>query len=200
VSNIAAIILAAGESSRFGKPKQLLEFEGKTLLRRVVDAASAANCSPIVVVIGGNEVQARAESELTDAVVVKNEHWKHGIGTSIRTGVQHLIDTGASVDAIVILVCDQPFVDAALIKQLIALHAKTRKAIVASGYADTLGVPAIFDRSCFSELLALADSRGAKSVIVVNKQRIAELPFPKGNIDIDTMKGWKKFEVLLRSA
>jgi molybdenum cofactor cytidylyltransferase len=144
-----------------------------------VDAASAANCSPIVVVIGGNEVQARAESELTDAVGVKNEHWKHGIGTSIRTGVQHLIDTGASVDAIVILVCDQPFVDAALIKQLIALHAKTRKAIVASGYADTLGVPAIFDRSCFSELLALADSSVPSRSLSLTSNASQSFHFPK---------------------
>ena len=107
-----------------------------------------------------------------------------------------MIDCTPGVGAIVLLVCDQPFVDAALIQQLIALRAQTKKAIVASSYSETLGVPALFDRSCFEELLALDDKRGAKAIILSNPERVTELPFPQGKIDIDTIEDWKNFETL----
>ena len=87
-----------------------------------------------------------------------------------------------------LLVCDQPFVDAKTIEELIALRAKTEKTIVASSYSDTLGVPALFDRSCFQELLALNDASGAKAIILSNRERVAEFPFPQGKIDIDTVE------------
>src|SRR5712671_3387407 len=112
MAKAAAVILAAGGSSRFGKPKQLIELRGKTLLRRILDAATEAGCSPIVVMIGGAIVGVRKELETTNTAVVENENWQRGIGTSIRAGVQHVIEHTPDVDAIVLLVCDQPFVDA----------------------------------------------------------------------------------------
>lgn len=209
--NIAAIILAAGESARFRKPKQLIHVGGKSLIHRAVDAASKAGCSPIVIVVGSDKDANRSASgaeamkpndgligeigrELknTDVAIVKNKNWQRGIGTSIRAGVQHLIDHTSQVDGIALLVCDQPFVDAQTIRDLVALRQKTSKAIIASSYAKTLGVPALFDRSCFQELLALPDANGAKPVILANRERVAEFPFPKGAIDIDTPDDWKK--------
>src|SRR5438105_3629543 len=154
---VAAVILAAGESSRFGQPKQLLQFRGETLLRRIIDAAMDADCTPIVVVVGNPDPQVRQIVAATTAVAVENKNRKRGIGTSIRVGVQRVIDNKEDVDAVVLLVSDQPFVDAGVIKQLIALYDQTKKMIVASSYADTLGVPALFDRSCFRELLVLDD-------------------------------------------
>jgi molybdenum cofactor cytidylyltransferase len=107
------------------------------------------------------------------------------MGTSIRVGVQHAIDIAPNVEAIVLLVCDQPLVDAHTIEQLIALRRKTKKAVVASSYADTLGVPALFDRSCAEELLRVDDRTGAKQIISSNYDRVAEFLFPEGKIDID---------------
>ena len=195
MAKVAAVILAAGGSSRFGKPKQLIELRGKTLLGRILDAATEANCSPIAVVISDAMIEVR-KLETTNATVVENENWQRGIGTSIRAGVQHVIDHRPDLDAIVLLVCDQPFVDAVRIKQLITLRAQTQKTIVASSYANTLGVPALFDRSCFPELLALDDESGAKAIILSNPERVAELPFPQGEIDIDTMEDWEEFKTL----
>ena len=183
--NIGAVILAAGKSSRLGQPKQLLQFHGKTLVRRIVDAAREAGCSPIVVVIGSDKEKVARELEQTNAVIVENVNWNNGMGTSIRGGVQHLIDIAPNVEAIVLLVCDQPLVDSHTIEQLIALGEKTKKAIVASSYAGTLGVPALFDRSCTEELLRLDDGSGAKPIIFSNHDRVAEFPFPEGKIDID---------------
>lgn len=82
--------------------------------------------------------------------------------------------------------------DAQTIEQLIVLREKTKKAIVASSYSDTLGIPALFDRFCFAELLELDDERGAKPIILSNPERVAEFPFPRGKIDIDTVEDLKK--------
>ena len=91
-----------------------------------------------------------------------------------------------------LLVCDQPAVDARVIQRLIALHETTGKNIVASSYADTLGVPALFSRSVFQELLSLGDKAGAKSIVLRNCERVASFSFPAGQIDIDTWEDWEK--------
>jgi len=193
-NEIAAVILAAGASSRFARPKQLVQFRGKSLLRRIVDAAAEAKCSPVVVVIGSETEKTREELAGTSAIAVQNKDWQRGIGASIRAGVQGAIDNPTKVskppllEAIVLLTCDQPFVEGQTIRELVALYEKTKKAIVASSYSDTLGVPALFDRSCFAELLALDDDSGAKPIILSKRERVAEFPFPEGRIDIDTVE------------
>jgi molybdenum cofactor cytidylyltransferase len=192
MAKIGAVILAAGESSRLGQPKQLIRFRGKTLLRRVVDEAIQAGCALIVVVVGSKREKISAELISDDIVLVENENWKLGIGSSIRAGVRALIDensgpvTDDEISAIVLLVCDQPFVDSGVIRSLIGLRDKTGKAIVASSYSGTVGVPALFDRICFQELLDLPDDSGAKPIILAEPGRVAELPFPDGARDIDT--------------
>ena len=203
-NEIAAIILAAGGSTRFARPKQLVQFRGKSLLRRIVDAAAEAKCSPVVVVIGSETEKTREELAGTSAIAVQNNDWQRGIGTSICGGVQEAMDNAGKggrpsavskpslLEAIVLLTCDQPFVEAQTIHELIALYEKTKKAIVASSYSDTLGVPALFDRSCFAELLALDDDSGAKPIILSKRERVAEFPFPEGKIDIDTVEDYEK--------
>src|SRR6266576_3774033 len=152
--NIGAVILAAGESSRLGQPKQLVQFRGKSLVSRAIDAAIEAGCSPITIVLGSDSKKIEDELAGTGVAIVINESWRAGIGTSIRAGAQNLLSQAPNLEAIVLLVCDQPFVDARVIKGLIELRQKTDKSIVASAYSGTLGVPALFDRSCFQELLA----------------------------------------------
>jgi molybdenum cofactor cytidylyltransferase len=190
--NIGAVILAAGESSRLGQPKQLVQFRGKSLVRRIVDAATEAGCSPITIVLGSDSKKIEDGLAGTGVAIVKNENWRAGIGTSIRAGVQNLLSQAPNLEAIVLLVCDQPFVDARVIKGLIELRQKTNKSIVASAYSGTLGVPALFNRSCFQELLALGDDTGAKSIIMRNRERVAEFPFPQGEIDINTVADYEK--------
>ncbi|HEX4708604.1 MAG TPA: nucleotidyltransferase family protein, partial [Candidatus Udaeobacter sp.] len=172
--SIASVILAAGESSRLGQPKQLLEFRGKTLVRRAVEAAIEANCSPVIVVTGDAHAEVKNALAAANTILVQNSQWTQGVGTSIRVGIQHLIDNAPGVDAAVLLVCDQPFVDCDLVRGLIAMHSETGKPIVASAYADTLGVPALFDRSIFQELLRLDGHLGAKTIILSNRARVAE--------------------------
>ena len=186
MGNVGAIILAAGGSSRFGQPKQLLSWQGESLVRRAARSAIGAGCARVSVVTG--EARERIENELrgTSAVIVENPEWQRGLGTSIRCGLRQLVSAHPELDAVVLLACDQPFVDANVIQSLIAQREKSRKPIVACSYAGTLGVPALFDRAFFEALLALADDSGAKALIEAHPANVAQIGFEKGAIDIDT--------------
>ena len=191
---IGAVILAAGGSSRFGEPKQLIPFRGKSLVRRIIDVACEADCSPVVVVIGSDDENLHRELDGAGVVTVQNRQWQRGIGSSIRCGIHGLTNSSPDVEASVLLVCDQPAVDVGVIERLIALHETTGKSIVASSYADTLGVPALFTRSVFEELLSLGDKTGAKSIVLRSPERVASFAFPEGQIDIDTWEDWEKLD------
>lgn len=191
---IGAVILAAGGSSRFGQPKQLISFRGKSLVRRIIDAACEAGCSPIVVVIRSEDEKFHPELDRAGVVIAQNHQWPRGIGSSIRCGIQGLTNSSPDVEASVLLVCDQPAVDSRVIQRLIALRETTGKSIVASSYGDTLGVPALFTRSIFEELLSLGDKAGAKSIVLRSRERVASLSFPEGEIDIDTWEDWEKLD------
>jgi molybdenum cofactor cytidylyltransferase len=206
--NVGAVVLAAGGSSRLGQPKQLLKFRGETLIRRAIRAAHEAGCDPIVVVVGEISEAIRSELDIRDSrispssdrdpgvrttrvTVVENPEWKRGIGTSIRRGLEQL---PPSVDATVLLTCDQPFVDGSIVNELIGLHRKSGKPIAASKYATTLGVPALFDRSCFAELVGLPDDSGAKRLISARPNDVVPIAFEAGAIDIDTPEDFESLK------
>jgi molybdenum cofactor cytidylyltransferase len=194
MGNVGAIILAAGGSARFGQTKQLLSWQGESLVRRAVRSASEGGCARVTVVAG--EARDRIENELreTVAVIVENPEWRRGLGTSIRCGLRYLISAHPELDAVVLLVCDQPFVDANVIQSLIAQRENSRKPIVACSYAGTLGVPALFARACFEALLALADDSGAKALIEARSADVAPIKFEKGAIDLDTLADFERIQ------
>lgn len=160
----------------------------------MADQAGEADCSPVIVVSSNLRDEIKRELRATPAATIENENWKRGIGTSIRAGVRYLINCATNVDAAVLLVCDQPFVNSKTIRDLITVYGKTKKQIVASSYGGTIGVPALFDRSCFHELLALDGDSGAKAIVLSNPERVAELAFPDGAIDIDTIEQWNEIQ------
>ncbi len=193
MERIGAIVLAAGGSARLGRPKQLLQFRGQTLLRRMIDAAVTANCSPVTVVVGAERDRVLRELAETKEFLVENETWQRGIGSSIRTGLRELLAAYPNTAAVILLVCDQPLVDATVIAGLRAKHSETKKPIVASSYAGTLGIPALFHRSYFDQLFELEDDAGAKQVILNHAKDVAEYAFPGGAIDIDTATDYEQF-------
>jgi CTP:molybdopterin cytidylyltransferase MocA len=186
MGNVGAIILAAGGSSRLGQAKQLLMFGGETLVRRAVRAATEAHCAPVVVVVGDSGNAIRDELRETAAVIVENPDWERGLGGSIRCGLEYLTGLASPTGAVVLLTCDQPSVEAKTITALISEQDKTGKPMVASSYANTLGVPALFDRSRFKALLSLSDDSGAKSLIAARPNDVAAVGFEQGALDIDT--------------
>lgn len=192
MSRIAAIVLAAGASSRFGKPKQLAMFRGKTLVRHAVSAAIAARCDHVAVVAGEHAREIQSELEGMACDVVTNHEWREGLAGSIRAGLQHLLTDDHDIEAILLLACDQPLVDAESLRQLIELPQATGKAIAASAYAGTLGIPALFVRSVFPKLLELTGDRGAKELILSRPDDTASFDFPAAAIDIDTASDYER--------
>jgi molybdenum cofactor cytidylyltransferase len=190
---VAAIVLAAGGSTRFGEAKQLTVFRGETFVRRIVAATIESGCAPVIVVAGEDASQITLELAGLAARIVMHPHWSNGLGSSIGAGVQHLIDSAAEPDAAILLACDQPFVSAATLRQLIQLRLTSGKLIVASAYEGTLGIPALFDRSCFPDLLQLKGDSGAKGIIFSRRHEVEPFNFPAGAIDIDTPADYQCF-------
>lgn len=190
--SVGAVVLAAGGSSRFGQPKQLAIFQGEPFVRRIVTAAKDAGCAPVIVVVGADAAQITPVLADLPVSIIDHPNWSNGLGSSIAVGVKHAETIAADLNAAILLACDQPFVNAAILKQLIQLHLKDGKPIVASAYAGTLGIPALFDRSCFADLLQLTGDSGAKKIILARRPDVETFDFPAAAIDIDTAADYEK--------
>lgn len=173
----AAVILAAGAGRRMGGPKALVRLDGEPLLHRTARVALEAGLSPVVAVIGD------WEAELGDLAVesVVNAEAREGMASSIRAGIAAL---PPEAEAALLLLVDQPAVDAALLRRLLALAARDPARPAACAYANTLGVPAVLPRRLFPELLALQGDHGGKALLL--REMAAALPFPAGADDLDT--------------
>lgn len=183
---IGSLILAAGNSSRLGEPKQLLRHRGETLIRRAVRVALEAGCSPVVVVCGAAREGVEAELGGLAAAVCYHAGWQRGMGSSVRAGMAHTLSLAPKLEALMLMVCDQPFVTAEVLRELIAARERSGKRAAACGYADTVGVPALFDSTLFPLLAAVPDTHGARRVLSALADEVARVPFPRGEIDIDT--------------
>lgn len=185
---VAAVILAAGGSVRMGQPKQLLRYAGQTLVRRIAETALGAGCDPVLIIVGRESEAIGAELQNLAVTLVPNENWEWGMGTSIRAGMAVL----PAVDAVMVLACDQPHVRAALLRQLIEAQRATGKAIVASAYAGTVGVPALFLARYFAKLRSLGDNAGAKDLLRSQPNDVATIAFAEGAIDLDTPEDYEQ--------
>jgi len=185
------IVLAAGAAARMGVLKQLLRYEGKTLLRRAVDAALASRCRPVIVVLGAQADALRAEIAGTDVHIAVNREWAEGMGASIRCGVAALEEvTAERAKAAVLTLCDQPFVTGEVINRLLEAYRAGASPLVASEYGSkdelTRGVPALFSRALFPELMDLRGGEGAKRVIERHLPEATVVAVPEAAFDVDT--------------
>jgi len=178
------IILAAGSSSRLGRPKQLLVYNHKTLLQHVIDEAKLADLSPIVVVIGANADELSKSSNLSGTNIIINDSWETGMSSSIAAGLAALIDN--KPQNMILSVCDQPQINAQLFSDLVRMKNKTGSGIVASAYAGTLGTPVLFNEKYYDALLNLTGNEGAKKLLNLHQNEVSFIPFEDGQIDIDT--------------
>lgn len=156
----AAVILAAGASSRLGEPKQMVRWHGMTLLERSVAVAKEAGLDPVIVVLGASAARVSEVCDLRQAWVVVNPRWSEGMASSVRAGME-LAENFPKVDGAVLLTCDMPLVGAAHLRALV----DAGEAVVGSGYAGRVGVPAFFARRRFQELLTLAGDTGARALL-----------------------------------
>lgn len=180
-------MLAGGTSARLGQPKQLLQYNGRSLLQHSVQAAVQSGAGPVVLVTGAYAQQVRSQVQGEDRVhIVWNEHWQQGIASSITCGLQSLLAVATGVQRAAFMVCDQPFVTASLLQQLLQTSMATGKPIVASAYGGTVGIPAVFTSSYFNLLLQLTGDEGAKKLMRQHPGDVVTVAFTQGNIDIDT--------------
>ena len=191
MNNTGIIILAAGSASRFGNIKQLLRFNNKTLLQHAIDEATTSGAETIVIVTGANAKEISTSINNNRVEIIFNEDWKQGMASGIVAGLKKTITLNNDIENVIITVCDQPFVSSALFQQLYQTKQENTKHIAASAYVETIGTPALFTQKYFDALMSLAGDEGAKKILLANKDDVATVEFPQGNIDIDTPKDYE---------
>lgn len=182
----AAIILAAGGSTRLGQPKQLVPVEGEPLLLRTVRMAQEADCAPILVVLGHESKRMRAMLVGLPAVPVVNPGWAEGMGSSLRCGIAVLEEIDPLPPNVLLLVCDQVALTAQFLREMRRAHAEGQRPIMASRYAGRAGVPAIFSSRYYSELQRAEGDRGARDVLQRYAADVELIDFVDGEKDLDT--------------
>jgi CTP:molybdopterin cytidylyltransferase MocA len=183
---VAAIILAAGASRRLGQPKQLLQLHGETLLERALRLAKEAGASPVIAVLGASFIEIAAAIPQGNSIRVLNDRWQEGIASSIHAGLHALDSIAHDSPGVLMMTCDQPRLTADHLRALIdTFHVQSPPSIVASTYAATVGVPAVFPRSVLPPLLELRGDQGARSVLLKPPCQLVKFEFPGGDIDID---------------
>ncbi|MHC0442447.1 nucleotidyltransferase family protein [Flavobacterium sp. 3-210] len=186
------VILAAGNSSRLGQPKQLLGYKDSTLLKNTIGEASLVPNAKIIVVTGANNQLIEEELDPSKISISFNPDWESGMASSIVNGLQKLLTLYPDYENCIFAVCDQPYVSSLIFENLIQEHYKTEKGIIASAYSETLGTPVLFYKKYFAELLELKGQEGAKKIISKFSDDVVSVSFEKGNIDIDTEDDYNK--------
>ena len=187
----AIMILAAGNSSRLGRPKQLLAYKNKPLLQVVSDAALQTAFRPVTIVLGAYKNEIARQINGTVNYVI-NDHWQEGMGSSIAAGLAATLKLSPGIQQVIIAVSDQAFISQEIFEQLYQQQQLSAKGIVASKYEETAGTPVLFSKKYFADLLALKGDSGAKSILKTYPKDIETITFEKGEMDIDTEEDYKK--------
>jgi len=178
-----AVVLAAGASTRFGSPKQLVRIGGRPLLHAVVTRAAEVTGNALVVVLGSDAARLAPLLKHSPGSIVINRHWREGLASSIRAGVASLPSTCAGV---LLVLADQAAITTDDLKRLAGTWRRRPRCIAAALYAGTTGAPAVFPRSTFTELAALRGDRGAQSILRRSADRVVRVPMPAAELDLDT--------------
>jgi molybdenum cofactor cytidylyltransferase len=184
--NPGALVLAAGGSTRLGRPKQLIRYQDEALVRRAVRAAIEIQCEPVVAVCGPEFSSVRQELAGLQVTVVENPNWKSGMASSLTCGLEAALRSMPQMDALLVTLCDQPLIDAAELLRLISFYRESGAAAAASRYGDSGGPPAIFGRPLFPQMKDLQGDAGAKRILRALGNQVAWMDLPEGAMDIDT--------------
>lgn len=181
--SLHAIVLAAGASSRFGSPKQLVRVDGRPLLHAAVSRAVEVAGHAVSVVLGAHAADLAPLLRHTAASIVINRDWSEGMASSIRAGVSRL---PGSCGGVMLVLADQAAVTAEDLRRLATSWRQQPDYIIAAQYGATLGAPAIFPASYFRDLTELRGDRGAQALFKRNPDRVIRVPMDSASIDIDT--------------
>ncbi len=181
--SVFAIVLAAGESSRFGSTKQLSEFDGESLVARAIHLVEEVCGDRSVLVVGSDWKRVLAASEPQRGFFVRNERYESGMASSIACGVKSVAHTA---DAVLLMMADQPLITAEHLNSLLEELEKAADDIIVSEYSDVQGPPIIFPAHCFDSLMKLQGDHGARALLSDSRYSVRGLVFDAGTVDIDT--------------
>jgi molybdenum cofactor cytidylyltransferase len=181
---IGIVVLAAGPSTRLGRPKQLIPYRGATLLRHAAQVALDAALGPVLVVLGAGAEACTQELDGLDVRSLNHAGWREGMGSSIRAGARALAADRA-IGALILTACDQPSVRAEDLRRLVEEYRQSEAKVVGSAYAGTVGIPALFDRARFGALESLSGDRGAKTILGAEVGGLVSVPCPSAAFDVD---------------
>jgi len=189
-SLVAAIVLAAGESRRFGQPKQLLPVGDKTMIQHVVDVALGSPVEQVIVVLGCRAAEIGASIADRPVQVVVNQEWKSGLGSSVRAGLSVV---RSEVGAALFVLADQPGVTTEVMAKLIERYRETRAPIVVPAHRGRRGNPVLFARSLFAELMEVKGDQGGRELIAEHAEQVEEVEVETEAIltDIDTADDYR---------
>lgn len=188
----AIVLLAAGGSTRMGRPKQLLPIGNRLLLRQVVEVAVASNVAPVIVVLGAHAAEIRSSLDGLPIHVVVNEGWEEGMGSSVRVGMQSLTAFAPGTKNVIIALGDMPNFSADHIAKLLDARRLTGRSIVASQYGGKLMPPALFADVHFPVLLASQGEAGARALLQSHPDEVAAVPTEE-LFDLDTQTDYTAY-------
>lgn len=192
-AHIAIVILAAGASTRMGRPKQLLQWGNTSLIKHVLTIAKSTNLPDIFVVLGANSAGIKAHLGDISASIITNELWHEGLGQSIAFAVKHLLHSHKTFKAALFLLGDQPFVTKTHLDKMLMTYNSNDEKIIATQYTkEKIGVPALFDAHYFSELSGLQGDKGANLVLKKYAPKVDRVIPDFKTIDIDTIEDYNK--------
>ncbi len=187
---INAIILAAGQSRRMGKPKPLLKFKDKTFLGQIISMLEASDVDRITVVLGADAEIIRNSIDLSGTNIVINEDYQEGQLSSLIAAIEN---TPQETEAILVCLVDNPFVTKEIVNQIIGKFKETNNPIIVPVFNKKRGHPTLFSKSLFDELLNAPEAQGARYVLYSNEKRVLELETSESGIliGIDTPEDYK---------
>lgn len=188
---IAALILAAGMSSRMGTAKQLLPYKHTTLLGWTIENAVKSEVNAVYCILGANAEEIASNISKYNVETIHNQDYQKGLSSSIISGIKHI--KTLDYDAVFIMLCDQPGVNDMYINALVSKFKSKPNHIIASRYKNIKGVPAIFPKEQFSNLLNLKDDKGAKLLLNTSNKLVTTVETPIDLFDIDTPNDYKDF-------
>jgi len=192
MKDVGLIILAAGKASRMGQLKQLLTYQGSSLISHAAKIGLNSICESVVVVLGAYAEQIKPEIDKLPIQIIENPDWEKGMSSSIRAGISAINQNNQNLDALIIALADQPLISETIFNQLIDKYQNTKNKIIAAAYDDIVGVPALFNQTLFLELMDIEGDRGARALICKYQDEVLTIPVAEAAIDIDTQDDYEK--------